>query len=239
MFRNIVVLVAGLASLSTVPLPAQEAVLGQKYGRGVHAYFAGDYPAAYEQLTTAIEAGSKDPRVFYFRGLTELKLGRQQEGKQDFIKGGTVGKQRRQQVLQRVEGPGAGAGGGADRVGELPRRGPYGGVGRGRAAPQSPLRSDPAGRIARGARAASRAAGADCHAPAGHGRKDRKGRRTGGNRCRSVRHAGRQRGASGRQEAGQARQEGRCPAGRCRGRREAGQGGRQEGGGRSAHNHCQ
>ena len=44
MFRNIALLVGGLASLCPVALPAQEAVLGQKYGHGVHAYFAGDYP---------------------------------------------------------------------------------------------------------------------------------------------------------------------------------------------------
>ena len=87
MSRNIVVLVAGLAALYAVPAPAQEAILGQIYGQGVHAYFAGDYTRAYEHLTAAVGAGSRDPRVFYFRGLTHLKLGRQQEAKQDFLLG--------------------------------------------------------------------------------------------------------------------------------------------------------
>ena len=87
MSRNIVVLVAGLASLFAVPAPAQEAILGQKYGQGVHAYFAGDYDRAHHQLTTVIQAGSRDPRAFYFRGLTDLKLGRQEEAKQDFLAG--------------------------------------------------------------------------------------------------------------------------------------------------------
>lgn len=87
MFRSIVLLVAGLASLNTVSLFAQDAILGQKYGRGVHAYFTGDDLKAHEQLTAAIDGGSKDPRVFYFRGLAYLKLGRSQEAMQDFQKG--------------------------------------------------------------------------------------------------------------------------------------------------------
>ena len=61
MFRSIVLLVGGLVSLGTGSLFAQDAVLGQKYGLGVHAYFAGDYPKAYDELTTAVNGGSKDP----------------------------------------------------------------------------------------------------------------------------------------------------------------------------------
>ena len=111
MFRSIVLLVGGLASLSTVSLFAQEAVLGQEYGSGVHAYFTGDSQKAYERLTAAIEGGSKDPRAFYFRGLAYLKLGRPQEAATDFRKGAeleskdinrfyNVGK-----ALERVQGP--------------------------------------------------------------------------------------------------------------------------------------
>ena len=76
-----------LASLGAVSLFAQEAVLGQEYGAGVHAFFAGDYAAAYEQLTTAIQGGSKDPRAFYFRGLACLNLGRGPDAAIDFRKG--------------------------------------------------------------------------------------------------------------------------------------------------------
>ena len=111
MFRSIVLLVGGLASLSTVSLFAQDAVLGQEYGSGVHAYFSGDSQKAYDRLTTAIERGSKDPRAFYFRGLAYLKLGRPEEAKEDFRKGAeleskdinrfyNVGK-----ALERVQGP--------------------------------------------------------------------------------------------------------------------------------------
>jgi hypothetical protein len=111
MFRSIVLLVGGLALLSAVSLSAQEdAVLGQRYGSGVHAYFAGELRMAHRQLTSAIDGGSKDPRVFYFRGLTYLKLGRPQEAAVDFRKGAefeskdinrfyAVGK-----ALERVQG---------------------------------------------------------------------------------------------------------------------------------------
>ncbi len=110
MFRSIVLLVGGLASLSAVSLFAQDAVLTQEYGSGVHAYFTGDSQQAYESLTAAIQGGSKDPRVFYFRGLTYMTLGRPQEAAVDFRKGAeleskdinrfyNVGK-----ALERVQG---------------------------------------------------------------------------------------------------------------------------------------
>ena len=110
MFRSIVLLAGGLASLSAASLFAQDAVLAQQYGSGVHAYFMGDAAEAYERLTAAVQGGSKDPRVFYFRGLVYLRLGRPQEATMDFRKGAeleskdinrfyNVGK-----ALERVQG---------------------------------------------------------------------------------------------------------------------------------------
>jgi hypothetical protein len=87
MLRSIVLLVGGLASLSAVSLFAQDAVLAQEYGSGVHAYFTGDSMKAYERLTAAIQHGSNDPRAFYFRGLAYLRLGRPEEAVTDFRKG--------------------------------------------------------------------------------------------------------------------------------------------------------
>ncbi len=112
MFRAIVVLVGGLVLFHAAALVAQEAVLGQEYGNGVHAYFAGDYTKAHEQLTAAIAGGSQDPRAFYFRGLAYLNLGRPTEAAADFRKGAEleskdvnkfydVGK-----ALERVQGAG-------------------------------------------------------------------------------------------------------------------------------------
>jgi hypothetical protein len=84
MFRNMVLLVGLLAFACPVSLAAQDAVLGQEYGNGVHAYFMGDYAAAYERLSGVIARGSKDPRAYYFRGLACLKLGRAPDAAIDF-----------------------------------------------------------------------------------------------------------------------------------------------------------
>jgi len=87
MIRGIVLLIGGIVALASAPLTAEDGVLGQKYGSGVHAYFDGDYLSAYELLTAAIEGGSNDPRAFYFRGLAFLRLGRPHEAQQDFQTG--------------------------------------------------------------------------------------------------------------------------------------------------------
>lgn len=58
--------------------------LGRIYGGGVHAYHAGDATRAYDELTQVIEAGSQDPRPWYFRGLAASKLGRFDEAEADF-----------------------------------------------------------------------------------------------------------------------------------------------------------
>jgi hypothetical protein len=109
MFRCIVLLVGGLASLCAASLFAQDAVVGQQYGSGVHAYFSGDYVAAQSLLTAAIDGGSKDPRAFYFRGLAYLKLGRGPEATRDFRKGASLESQDEKfynvsKALERVQG---------------------------------------------------------------------------------------------------------------------------------------
>lgn len=58
-----VILFAGARSV------AAQDVLDVAYGRGVHAYFAGQNELALRWLDEAINAGSKDPRVHYFHGL--------------------------------------------------------------------------------------------------------------------------------------------------------------------------
>lgn len=61
--------------------------LAATYGDAVHAFFAGDYQRSYDDLSGVVEAGSTDPRVFYFRGLAALKLGRLDEAEADFTTG--------------------------------------------------------------------------------------------------------------------------------------------------------
>lgn len=87
-------IVAGwfLASLCFAPI-AQAVdgnVLTALYGEGVKAYHAGRYAQSHETLSQAIEAGSKDPRCFYFRGLSNLKLGRGPDAGMDFQQGAAI-----------------------------------------------------------------------------------------------------------------------------------------------------
>jgi hypothetical protein len=71
-------------------LPAQDAVLNEFYGSGVHQYFAGHYAQASSDLTASIDGGNKDPRAHYFRGLAALKLGWQQNATTDFRAGAAL-----------------------------------------------------------------------------------------------------------------------------------------------------
>lgn len=69
---------------------AQTDVLNELYGSGVHAYNAGQNREAYDDLTMAIRSGSKDPRVYYYRGLAYMRLGRPQEAQGDFKKAASL-----------------------------------------------------------------------------------------------------------------------------------------------------
>ncbi len=48
-------------------------VMDDVYGRGVHAYYAGQTDRSLEWLNQAIDAGSQDPRVYYYRGLATIR----------------------------------------------------------------------------------------------------------------------------------------------------------------------
>jgi len=87
------------------PLAVRSAI-----GDGMHAYHAGQYDRAYDDLTNAIEAGTDDPRGYYFRGLASLRMGRTSEAQADFTTGAdrelaNGGVRRVSQSLERVQGP--------------------------------------------------------------------------------------------------------------------------------------
>jgi hypothetical protein len=90
---------------------AQDTLLTQLYGQGVHSFFEGDSEKAHELFSMAIDQGSRDPRLFYFRGLTYHRLGRPEEGIEDFKRGAELeaaGEAIQIDVgasLQRVQGP--------------------------------------------------------------------------------------------------------------------------------------
>ncbi len=91
-------------------LQADDALLEQFYGNGVHAYNQGDYRGAYDALTAAINGGTNDPRAFYFRGLTYLQMGQVGEAQADFKAGAEreVGDSANfypvNQSLERIQG---------------------------------------------------------------------------------------------------------------------------------------
>jgi hypothetical protein len=58
--------------ISASAIQAQD-ILEQVYGSGVHAYFAGQLEKAQLLFDEVINAGSQDPRVYYFRGLTQIQ----------------------------------------------------------------------------------------------------------------------------------------------------------------------
>ena len=76
-----------LAGLAVTTARAQDSLLRELYGQGVHAYFSSDYQRAHELLTMAIDQGTTDPRCYYFRGLAYNKLGRPDEATADFEQG--------------------------------------------------------------------------------------------------------------------------------------------------------
>ena len=86
---------------------AQGGPLVELYGEGVHRYFAGDMMGADEILTRAIDSGSQDPRVFFYRGLVREAQGG--AGQADFDQGAQLEAQGKIVVavgkaLTRIQG---------------------------------------------------------------------------------------------------------------------------------------
>jgi hypothetical protein len=98
------------ASFWVRPATAQDQILTQMYGSGVHEFFAGDFQQAISDLSVAVDAGSKDPRVYYFRGLAGMRMGMQDQSLADFDKGANLeaGSPDRfypvSRALERVQG---------------------------------------------------------------------------------------------------------------------------------------
>lgn len=65
----------GLAGVVAGTAKAQEAVMNEFYGDGVHNFYDRDFFQAMQNLSVAIDGGSKDPRAYYYRGLAKLRTG--------------------------------------------------------------------------------------------------------------------------------------------------------------------
>jgi hypothetical protein len=79
------------------------------YGQAVHTYFRGDSASAQQLLTEVIDAGSLDPRAFYFRGLCQ-SYGGVDASNPDFERAAQLEIEGKKVVnigkaLERIQGP--------------------------------------------------------------------------------------------------------------------------------------
>ncbi len=87
---SIIALVCAFATTVPQSASAQGDILSEIYGRGVHAYYAGRYDEAEQLFSSAIDNGSKDPRVFYFRGIVNMQRGSSLEAESDWQQGAQI-----------------------------------------------------------------------------------------------------------------------------------------------------
>lgn len=84
---SLAALTAGVSFIGACQTSAQDSVLNEIYGHGVHAYFAGNHSDATQFLSAAIDGGLKDPRAYYFRGIVAYSQGRPYEAESDWQMG--------------------------------------------------------------------------------------------------------------------------------------------------------
>jgi hypothetical protein len=87
----------------------QSGELGRLYSQGVNAYFAGRSSEAESHLSQALAFEAQDPRMYYFRALSLLRLGRLDEARGDMMVGASIEAQHPQRfavgkALERVQG---------------------------------------------------------------------------------------------------------------------------------------
>ena len=111
MTRNLLMQIGLAITLTASTLQAQQdELLADLYGRGVHAYFEGEFDTAHKLLSDAIEQKTQDPRCYYFRGATYTRLGRLDQATKDFQVGARLEAQDTQNTypvnrsLQRLQG---------------------------------------------------------------------------------------------------------------------------------------
>lgn len=111
MNRTLILAVAGACAVFASPALAQPRSPQELYGHAVHDYFSGDYESALVALDDAVKSESDDPRVYYYKGLVLVALGRPDEAQEPWKKGGeleavdatkfySVSK-----ALERIQGP--------------------------------------------------------------------------------------------------------------------------------------
>jgi hypothetical protein len=87
MHRKVALVIGAFVLIGCAQALADEVLLANLYGSGVHAFNRGDMKNAHADLSAAIQEGSTDPRAFYFRGLTYFAAGARTRGDCRFQKG--------------------------------------------------------------------------------------------------------------------------------------------------------
>ncbi len=96
-------------SLSFANFACAQDPLDEMYGQAVHLFFRGDSMHASELLNEVIDAGSQDPRAFFFRGLCQSYGGGMDMSNPDFEKGAQLEIEGKKVVnigkaLERIQG---------------------------------------------------------------------------------------------------------------------------------------
>jgi hypothetical protein len=99
----------GLMLVWSTASPAQGVDPGIAYSQGVHAYFAGRTNQANHYLSIAQSIDPTDPRTYYFRALSLLRLGRRDEAQLDMRTGAALEAREPNRfavgiALERVQG---------------------------------------------------------------------------------------------------------------------------------------
>lgn len=107
--RQLICLAVAMLASSAAAQSSEWDTASASYGRGVHAYFAGRYGDAEAWLSRALEFDPNDPRLFYFRALALMRLGRSDEACFDMEVGASLEAERPNRygvgvALQRVQG---------------------------------------------------------------------------------------------------------------------------------------
>ena len=89
---------------------ASDPAIRAVYGDGVHSFYSGDFQQSHDYLSQVIDLGTDDPRVYYFRGLSALQLGKRKAADADFKKGAGFEAERGNmrtvsRAIERIQGP--------------------------------------------------------------------------------------------------------------------------------------
>ena len=100
---------ATVLTLAYASFASAQDPLDEMYGQAVHSYYRGDSTQAEELLNEVIAAGSQDPRVYFFRGLSQSR-GKYNLGSADFERGAQLEIEGKKVVnvgkaLERIQGP--------------------------------------------------------------------------------------------------------------------------------------